>query len=123
MSTLTNNLARLSTYDAYRWARDLFDHRDYYTAARVFQHLVDSHPEDAGPGSGLGELRELLARAYYHSAQIVPATEAARELLTHELTNAYAALLLARSLERRSVDSSSASRLATALGAPGTAAA
>ena len=121
MSTLTNTLARLSTYDAYRWARDLFDHRDYYTAARVLQHLVDSHPEDAR--SGLGEVRELLARAYYHSAQIVPATAAARELLDHEPTNAYAALLLARSLERRSEDASAARRLATALGAPGTAAA
>lgn len=116
MSTLTNTLARLSTYDAYRWARDLFDDRDYYTAARVLQHLVDTHPED----SGLGEVRELLARAYYHSAQIGPAAEAARDLLAREPTNAYAALLLTRSLERRSVDASAARRLATALGAPGT---
>jgi len=123
MSTLTNTLARLSTYDAYRWARDLFDHRDYYTAAKVLQHLVDTHPDDAGSGSGLGEVRELLARSYYHSAQIVPATEAARDLLAHEPTNAYAALLLARSLERRSQDASAARRLASALGAPGTAAA
>ena len=123
MSTLTNTLARLSTYDAYRWARELFDRRDYYTAARVLRHLVDTHQEDAGLGSGLGEVRELLARAYYHSAQIVPAAEAARELLDHEPTNAYAALLLARSLERRSEDASAARRLASALGAPGTAAA
>ena len=119
MSTLTNTLDRLSSYDAYRWALELFDHRDFYTAAQVLQHLVDTHPEHAG----LGEVRELLARAYYHSAQSGRAAEAARELLAAEPTNAYAALLLARSLERRSEDASAARRLATALGAPGTTAA
>ena len=119
MSILTNTLARLSTYDAYRWARELFEDRDFHTAARVLQHLVDTHPDDAG----LGEVRELLARAYFHGALLGPAADAARELLAHEPTNAYAALLLARSLERRTEDASAAWRLATALGAPGTAAA
>jgi Flp pilus assembly protein TadD len=116
VSTLTAMLERLDTYDAYRWAVDLFEHRDYYRAAEVLQHVVDADPG----ASGLGEVRELLARSYYHSAQTGRAAEAARDLLAHEPTNAYAALLLARSLERRSRrdEADSARRLAVALGAP-----
>ena len=55
-------LERLDAYDAWRWAVDLFDHRDYYAAATVLQHLVDTHPDDAD----LGEARELLV------AQLLP---------------------------------------------------
>lgn len=109
-------LEPLETYDAYRWAVDLFEHRDYYRAAEILQHLVDNDPH----ATGLTAVRELLARAYYHSAQVGRAAEAARELLHHEPTNAYAALLLARSLERASHHEAadSARRLAVALGAP-----
>jgi len=64
----------------------------------VLRHLVDTHPHPAE----LGEARELLARSYYHSAQLGRAVEAAREALEHDPTNAYAALLLARALERSS---------------------
>jgi Flp pilus assembly protein TadD len=116
MSTVTSMLERISTYDAYRWALDLFEHKDYYRAAEILRHVVDADPDAAG----LGEVRELLARSYYHSAQLGRAAEAARDALAHDPTNAYAALLLARSLERatRLEEADAARRLAVALGAP-----
>lgn len=106
---------RLDAYDTWRWAVDLFERRDYYTAARALQHLVDTHPHDAA----LGEARELLARAYYHSAQVGRAVEAARDALEHEPTNAYVALLLTRSLQRasRHDEAAAARRVSDALGA------
>ena len=95
MTTASTNpqpmLERLDAYDAWRWAVDLFDHRDYYAAATVLQHLVDTHPDDAD----LGEARELLVRSYYH-----------------------AALLLSRALERssRRDEAAAARRLSDVLG-------
>ncbi len=116
VSSIDAMVERLETYDAYRWAVDLFEQKDYYRAAEVLVHVVDRDP--AAPG--LAEVRELLARAYYHSAQVGRAAEAAREALTHEPTNGYLALILARSLERQSrlEEADQARRLAAALGAP-----
>ena len=121
IATIDRKLERIDTYEAYRWARDLFEQRDYYTAARVFQRLVDDHGRDADAdgGDGLGEVRELLARSYYHSAQVGRAAEVARDLLDRDPGHAYAALLLTRSLERssRPDEAASARRIAGALGA------
>lgn len=113
---VTPMLDRLSAYDAYRWAADLFEQRDYYAAAEVLQHLVDTHPHD----SELSAARELLARSYFHSAQIGRAADVARELLDRDPSNAYAALLLSRSLQRsgRRDEAAAAERVADALGAP-----
>ena len=113
-TNVTPMLDRLDAYDAWRWAVDLFDHRDYYAAATVLQHLVDTHPHPAG----LGEARELLARSYYHSAQLERAVAAARELLDRDPSHAYAALLLSRALQRssRPDEAAAARRLADALG-------
>ena len=58
-------LERLDAYDSYRWAVDLFEDRDYYAAAKVLRHLVDTHPVE----SELRAARELLVRSYFHSAQ------------------------------------------------------
>lgn len=112
---VTPMLDRLSAYDAFRWAVDLFEERDYYAAAEVLQHLVDSHPHE----SELRAARELLVRSYYHSAQLARASDAARTLLQHDPANDYAALLLARSLERtsRHAEADAVRRLADALGA------
>jgi cytochrome c-type biogenesis protein CcmH/NrfG len=112
---VTPMLDRLSAYDAYRWAVDLFEERDYYAAAEVLQHLVDTHPHE----SELGAARELLARSYFHSAQAGRAAETARDLLDRDPSNAYAALLLTRSLQRsaRPEEAAAAQRVADALGA------
>ena len=108
-------------YDRYRWAEDLFAQRDYRGAARVLEALLaeaGARPDEVG--HGLAEARLLLARAYYHSAQLRRAEATTRELLTDNPTDAYAALLLARTLERgfRHDEARAAFRLAEALGAP-----
>jgi Flp pilus assembly protein TadD len=118
MTTASTNpqpmLERLDAYDAWRWAVDLFDHRDYYAAATVLQHLVDTHPDDAD----LGEARELLVRSYYHAALLGRAVETARDVLERDPADGYVALLLARALERssRHDEAAAARRRATALG-------
>jgi Flp pilus assembly protein TadD len=96
MTRTEQALRTMAPYDAFRWAEDLFEHRDYYTAATVLQHLVDTHPDERD----LMSARELLARSYFHSAQSGRAAEVARDLLDRDPGNAYAALLLARSLQR-----------------------
>ena len=96
-------------------AVDLFDHRDYYAAATVLQHLVDTHPDDAD----LGEARELLVRSYYHAALLDRAVETARDVLERDPADGYVALLLARALERssRHDEAAAARRRAEVLGA------
>ena len=96
MTRIEQTLRTLAPYDAFRWAEDLFQHRDYYSAATVLQHLVDTHPDERD----LAAARELLARSSFHSAQSGRAAEVARDLLDRDPGNAYAALLLARSLQR-----------------------
>ena len=107
-------LERMDAHDLWTWASDLFEHRDYYRAAEILQHLVDTHPHPAE----LGAAHELLARSYFHSAQTGRAAEAARRLLERDPTDAYAALLLTRSLERqsRTDEAQAARRYADALG-------
>lgn len=111
---VTPMLERLDAYDAWRWAVDLFDHRDYYAAATVLQHLVDTHPHEAE----LGEARELLARSYFHSAQLDRAVGCARDLLERDPSDGFAALLLARALERssRREEAAAVRRLSDVLG-------
>ncbi len=107
-------------YDRYRFAEDRFAHRDYFGAARILAELLGEaaeRPDDVG--HGLGEARLLLARAYYHSAQLRPAEATVRDVLADHPTDAYAALLLARTLERgsRHDEAEAAVRVAEALGA------
>ena len=107
-------LDRLDAYDAWTLAVDLFGQRDYYAAATVLQHLVDTHPHDAE----LGAARELLVRSYFHSAQLDRAVEAARAVLDRDPSQAYVAMLLARALERssRRDEAEAARRFADVLG-------
>ena len=49
MTRIEQTLRTLAPYDAFRWAEDLFEHRDYYSAAIVLQHLVDTHPDERDP--------------------------------------------------------------------------
>ncbi len=116
----------MDTYERYHRASRQFDLGDYLSAARGLEALLmDVAVEDAdneGPGHGLTHVRLLLARAYDHSAQLGRAEKTARAVLSESPTDAYAALLLARTLERasRKEEAREAMRLAAALGAPGT---
>ncbi|WP_139984205.1 hypothetical protein [Nocardioides litoris] len=114
----------MAPYDLYHRAERQFELQDYLGAARTIERLLmDCAGDDGEPvGHGLTHARLLLARAYYHSAQLGRAEAAARAVLAEAPTDEYAALLLARTLERasRPEEAAEAMRVATALGAPGT---
>lgn len=81
---------------AERWerARMFFDAKDYAAAARVLDGLVEEVPEQTGP-------RLLLARSYYHSAQLRRAEAELRVIVERDPVEQYARLMLGRTLERQ----------------------
>lgn len=89
-------------YDRFRLAEHLFGMRDYRTAARVLEPLVAEANSDPALRHGLGSARLLLARAYYHSARLGRAEATLRVLVDEDPNDAYAVLLLGRTLERAS---------------------
>ncbi|MEU5320096.1 tetratricopeptide repeat protein [Streptomyces sp. NPDC021056] len=97
---------------AERWerARMFFDARDYAAAARVLDGLVEEVPEQTGP-------RLLLARSYYHSAQLRRAEAELRTIVERDPVEQYARLMLGRTLERqgRHAEAGPHIRLASAL--------
>ncbi|MFJ2747164.1 tetratricopeptide repeat protein [Streptomyces sp. NPDC087297] len=80
---------------AERWARAqlFFDAKEYTTAARILGGLAVEAPEQLAP-------RLLLARAYYHSAQLSRAEHELRAILERWPVEDYAQLMLGRTLER-----------------------
>lgn len=102
-------------YDAWRWAEELFSQRDYLRAAEYLEALLE-HPDV--DDTQLAQVRELLARSYYHSARLGKAAEAARTAIEGEPANGYLHLLLSRSLERAGDADGAAThlRIAEALG-------
>ena len=102
---------------AVRWERAelLFQDKDYVSAAKLLAEVVDEVPNQTGP-------RLLLARAYYHSAQLRRAEEQLRHVLDRDPVEHYAHLMLGRTLERQGRHDEAARwlRLAGALsGEPG----
>jgi Flp pilus assembly protein TadD len=83
----------------YALARGLFDRGDYLTASRALAELVEE-AEGTDVGHATTDLRLLLARAYYHSAQLGRAERALRTVLEEDPTDAYAHLVLGRTLQR-----------------------
>lgn len=81
------------------WARSLYDLGDHRTAAKELAVLVDE-AEGQELLHGTTELRLLLARAYYHSAQLGRAEAVLVDLIEEAPTDAYAHLLLGRTLQR-----------------------
>lgn len=81
--------------ESWERAQLLFEAREYAAAAELLAGVVEEHPRQAGP-------RLLLARAYYHSAQLRRAEEHLRVVVAQEPVDHYAHLLLGRTLERQS---------------------
>ncbi|MGP4043672.1 tetratricopeptide repeat protein [Streptomyces sp. 2A115] len=81
---------------AERWERAglLFEAKDYITAAKLLTAVVEEVPEQTAP-------RLLLARAYYHSAQLRRAEEQLRKVIDRDPVEHYAHLMLGRTLERQ----------------------
>ncbi|MFD6152167.1 MULTISPECIES: tetratricopeptide repeat protein [unclassified Streptomyces] len=95
-----------------RWNRAgmFFDAKEYTTAVRILRGLVAEAP-------GHTAARLLLARAYYHSAQLGRAETELRAILDRDPVESYATLLLGRTLERQGRDTEAAPylRLAAAM--------
>ncbi|WP_214408506.1 tetratricopeptide repeat protein [Sphaerisporangium fuscum] len=72
-----------------------FDAQDYIGASRILADVVAEAPDHVGA-------RLLLARSYYHSAQLGRAEAELREVLRRAPTEEYACLLLGRTLQRQS---------------------
>lgn len=91
---------------AERWerARMFFDAKEYTKAALILDALVDEVPEQVAP-------RLLLARAYYHSAQLRRAETELRTVLERDPVESYARLMLGRTLERQGRDDEAAPHL------------
>ena len=81
---------------AERWerAQALFEARDYTAAANLLTGVVEEHPDQTAP-------RLMLARAYYHSAQLRRAEEQLRVIVDRDPVEHYAHLMLGRTLERQ----------------------
>jgi predicted Zn-dependent protease len=81
---------------AERWARAglFFEAEEYAEAARLLAGIVAEVPEQVAP-------RLLLARAYYHSAQLRRAEEQLRDVIARDPVEAYAHLMLGRTLQRQ----------------------
>jgi predicted Zn-dependent protease len=79
-----------------RWERAqlLFEAKDYAKAANLLAAVVDEVPELTAP-------RLLLARAYYHSAQLRRAEDQLRRIVERDPVEHYAHLMLGRTLERQ----------------------
>ncbi|MGI5524086.1 tetratricopeptide repeat protein [Micromonospora sp. CA-259024] len=77
----------------YRRATMFFETGDPSGAARLLEPIVDAEP-------GNTAVRQLLARAYFQSAQLNRAEEQLRELVDRDPSDHYAHHVLGRTLER-----------------------
>lgn len=100
-------------YEEFQRATLFFDAKDYAEAARILAPIAAGDPDNRAAA-------ELLARAYFHSAQLGRAEDAFRRLIDLDPCNGWAYEALARTLERRSRPGEAARyrKLATAMGAP-----
>lgn len=89
-----------SMAERYERARGLFEHGEYQAAATELAALVDASALEP-PLHGTTELRLLLARSYYHSAQLNRAERVTRAILADDPDEAYANLVLGRTLQRQ----------------------
>lgn len=77
----------------YRRASVFFDAGDPIRAARMLEPVVAADPDNSGA-------RLLLARSYFHSAQLNRAEAELRQLVERDPTDHYALFVLGRTLER-----------------------
>jgi predicted Zn-dependent protease len=85
--------------ERYERARRMFDVGEYRSAAEELSSLVDASTLEP-PLHGTTELRLLLSRAYFHSAQLHRAERVVRAVLADEPDEPYANLVLGRTLQR-----------------------
>ena len=100
-----------SAADRWERAQLLFEVRDYAKAAQLLAEVTEEMPFQT-------DLWLLLARAYYHSAQLGKAESQLRVIVERNPVEHYAHLLLGRTLERqgRADEAAPWLRLAAAFG-------
>lgn len=115
MNTTTPFSLRLSR------AQGLFERGDHASAATALAELVDeveSSRNAASPDEAVlhsvTDLRLLLARAYFQSAQLGRAEATLRQIIEESPTDGYAHLLLGRTLQRAGRHAEAARPLALA---------
>lgn len=103
---------QLYGFERYERAKRYFEDGQYTEAAReleeFFTDLAEARAQSPAEGDlaadpighGTAEMHLLLARAYFHSAQLSRAEAAARRVLAEAPDDSYAHLLLGRSLQR-----------------------
>ncbi|HEY0534604.1 MAG TPA: tetratricopeptide repeat protein [Actinoplanes sp.] len=79
--------------EEYRRATFFFESGDPLAASRVLEPIVEAEPRNAA-------VRQLLARAYFNSAQLNGAETQLRALIEHDPSDHYAHHVLGRTLER-----------------------
>ena len=87
-----------SPHDRWLRAQALFEQRAYREAAVLLSELLD---DSADVGHELTDVRLLLARSLFHSAQLDGTIRVATELLEHDPNEPYAHLLVGRALQRK----------------------
>lgn len=87
-----------SAHDRWLRAQALFRERSYREAAVLLKELLG---EATDVGHELTDVRLLLARSLYHSAQLDGTIRVATELLEHDPNEPYAHLLVGRALQRK----------------------
>lgn len=104
-------IAAMDTFEAFRYAEELFASRFPREAARVMSRVIDDSPENASAW-------ELLGRAHFAAAHLRPAEEAFRTLIGLEPTSAWAHTALGLTLDRqRRMDEANVHhRIAAAMG-------
>lgn len=86
-------MALIDDAQRYRQAVTLFESKQYAEAAALFSALAEADPDSQ-------DVRVYAARSYYHSAQLGRAEEWLRQVIERWPTDAYAHLMLARTLQR-----------------------
>jgi Flp pilus assembly protein TadD len=104
-------IAAMDAFEAFRLGEELLDSRYPRDAVRVLRRVVDEAPENASAW-------ELLARAHFAAAQLVPAEAAFRRLIELEPTSGWAHTALGLTLDRQSRHREGAAmhRVAAAMG-------
>ena len=88
-------------FDRWLHAQELFAEKSYREAAVLLTELLDAADAADDVRHELTDVRLLLARSLYHSAQLNGAIRVATELLEHDPNEPYAHLLVGRSLQRQ----------------------
>ncbi|KJS57177.1 tetratricopeptide repeat protein [Streptomyces rubellomurinus] len=84
----------MAVHDEYRRAAFYFDSKAYADAARLFEGVLAEEPANLS-------VRLMLARSYYHSAQLGRAEAELHRILEADPAEDYARLMLGRTLERQ----------------------